>query len=192
MLMLTISMRPFWTRIHLRRRRRRVALVLRHLMTLRLIGRVGRGVGRAGGRDGGIYRNAGVRLHVRVVAMAIVLPIMMEGGGHGRTCCLSHTCRTTGLGAGRVVVLRRASEVLGVGGGARGGRLTQTVVRLRRVGGGNIGGGAHVGLRRVLRVGADLRLGGRGVLSSGCSRSLVCSREFRMGRGRRCIWKMRT
>lgn len=38
---------------------------------------------------GWIYRYLGVRLHMRRVMMVILLSIVQ---GHGRTCCLSHTC----------------------------------------------------------------------------------------------------
>ena len=182
-LMLRIAMRPFRTRIHLwRRRRRRVALILSsHVVALGRVRRVRRRIGWAGGRNRGIYRNVSVRLHVRLIAMAIWMPIAQRV--HGRTCCLSHTWRTSGLRVRRVVVLRRAGQVLRVSGRARGWRrLVQTVVGLRRVGG---SAGSDLRLRRVLRVRA--RLGLRGVLSRGSSRSLVCSCKFRMCRGR--CWK---
>lgn len=48
---LRISMRPFRARIHLRRRWGRVTLILSHVMALRLVGRVGGRIGRAGSRD---------------------------------------------------------------------------------------------------------------------------------------------
>jgi hypothetical protein len=184
--MLPIPM-PIWTRIHLWRRRGRVARVLSHVVALRLIRRVGRRIGGARCRDRGIYRNVRVRLHVRVIAMAIWLPIIQ--GVHGRTCCLSHTCRTSGLGVRRVMVLRGAGQVFGVGWRARGGRrLVQTVVRLGCVGRSS---GADLWLRSVLRAWARLRLGR--VLSSGSSRWLVCGCEFRICRGGRWwIWCVRT
>ena len=193
---LRVSMRPFWARIHLGRRWGRVTLILSHVVALRLVGRVGRRVGRAGSRDWGIYRNVCVRLHVvGVRAMVIELPIAAtEGDVHRRTCCLNHTCRAAGLCVRRVMVLRRATHVIRVRGWARSGRwLVQTVVWLRRVGGRNIGGGScgtNVGLRRVLGGRTNLRL--RGVRSSGSSRSLVYSWKFRRRRDRRWIWKMRT
>lgn len=164
MLMLSISMRPVWTRIHLRRRG--VALILGHVMALGLVGRVGRRIVGAGCRDRGIYRNVGVRLDVRLRVMAILLPIVE---GHGRTCCLSHTCRAAGLGVRRVMVLRLTGQVVRIRLRASCGRV-QTVVRLRRVGGGNVGG-SHFRLGSVLGGGTDVGL--RRVLSS--SRSLVCS-----------------
>lgn len=108
---LRISMRPFRARIHLRRRWGRVTLILSHVMALRLVGRVGGRIGRAGSRDWGIYRNVCVRLHVvGVRAMVIELTIAAtEGGVHRRTCCLNHTCRAAGLCVRRVMVLRRAT-----------------------------------------------------------------------------------
>lgn len=138
--MLSVTVRPFGARIHLWRRRRRVTLILRHVMTLWLIGRVGRRIGGTGGCDGGIYRNVGVRFHVVVLIIVDVvgwsvmvnmrLTITTTEGGDRRTCCLSHTCRAAGLSAGRVMVLRSRHVI--IGGRARGGggcrRLVQTVV----------------------------------------------------------------
>lgn len=140
---LCITMRPLGTRIHLRRRR--MTLVLCHVVTLGLIGRIGRWVGGARGRNGGIYRNAGVRLQVgggggAVDEVEIGLGVMAIGlsmitgaqgaGGQRRTCCLSHTCRTAWLGVRRVVVLR-TSEIIGISRRTRsssGRWLVQTVV----------------------------------------------------------------
>ena len=138
---LSVTVRPFGARIHLRRRRGRVTLILSHVMTLGLVGRVGRRIGGTRGCDGGIYRNVGVRFHV-VVVLVIVdvvgwsvmvnmrLTITTTEGDDRRTCCLSHTCRAAGLSAGRVMVL--GSRHVIIGGGARGGcgcrRLVQTVV----------------------------------------------------------------
>lgn len=65
-----------------------VAWVLGHvvsLLSVRGVLRV-RGTRRGYGR---IYRYLGVRLHMRRVMMVILLSIVQ---GHGRTCCLSHTC----------------------------------------------------------------------------------------------------
>ena len=179
-LVLRIPMRPVWTRIHLRRRRG-VALVLGHVMALRLVGRVRRRIGGARGRNRGIYRNnARVRLYVRVIAMAILVPIIE--GVYGRTCCLSHTCRTSRLGVRRVMVLRRTGQVFGIRRARSRRRLVQSVVGLGRVGG---SARSHLRLGSVLRVGARLRLGG--ILSSGSSRCLVCGYEFRKCRGGRWI-----
>lgn len=67
---------------------RGMALVLGHVVSLLGVWRVLR-VGRAGCGNGRIYRNLTVRLHMRRVMMAILLPIVQR---HGRTCCLCHTC----------------------------------------------------------------------------------------------------
>lgn len=123
-----------------------MALVLSHVVTLGLIRRIGRWVGGARGRNGGIYRNAGVRLQVGgggggavdkveigLGVMAIGLSMITGAQGAGcqrRTCCLSHTCRTAWLGVRRVVVLR-TSEIIGISRRTRsssGRWLVQTVV----------------------------------------------------------------
>lgn len=97
-----VTMRPLGTRIHLRRR---VPLVLRHVMALRLrlVGRVRWRVSRTRGGDRRIYRHDRVRLHVRLIA---VLPI--DRGGR-RTRGLSHSGRTAGLGIRRGWILRLTS-----------------------------------------------------------------------------------
>lgn len=138
---LCITMRPFRARIHLWRRR--VTLVLSHIVTLGLIGRIRRWIGGAGGRNGGIYRNARVRLQIvgggAVHDVEIGLGVMVTGvsiitGAQGvvqrRTCCLSHTCRAAWLGVRRVVVLRRTGEIVGVRRTRSSSRrrLAQTVV----------------------------------------------------------------
>lgn len=151
-------------------------LILSHVMSLRLVRRVRRRIGWAGGRNGGIYRNVRVRLHVGLIAM-VWLPIM-EGVVDERTCGLRHTCRAAGLGVGRVLVVgRRAGEVFGVGRAGGGGGVVQTVVRLRGVGGRDVGGGADVGLGGVLTSRTDV---GLSVLSRGSRGRLVCRRILRM------------
>lgn len=123
-----------------------MALVLSHLVPLRLVGGVGGRIGRTVGREGGIYRDRAVRLHV--------------GGGRGtargqeRTCCLSHAGRrATWLGVGNVG--GRAREVVLVGGRTSRLRGVQPVVRLRSVGGRNIGG-SSLGLGGVLGIGGGV------------------------------------
>jgi hypothetical protein len=111
------------------------------------------------------------------------LPIM-QGVVDERTCCLRHTCRAAGLGVGRVLVGGRAGEVFGVGRASGGGRLVQTVVRLRRVGRGDVGGWPDLGLGGVLTSRAHL---GLIVLSRRCSGRLVCSRSLRMSVVERCL-----
>ena len=61
MMLLSIAMRPIRTCVHMLRRRG-MTLVLRHLMPLGLIRRVGRRIGGAVGRERRIYRNGRVRL----------------------------------------------------------------------------------------------------------------------------------
>ena len=70
---------------------RRMALVLRHIVPLLSVRGIG-WVGRTRRGNGGIYRYLGVRLHVWRVMMVILVSILQ---GHGRTCCLSHTCSTS-------------------------------------------------------------------------------------------------
>lgn len=100
-------------------------------------------------------------------------------GGLERTCCLSHTGRTTGLRVGSVG-LRWARQVILVVCRRASRRWVQAVLGLGSVGRGNIGG-SGLGLRRVrvLRVGAYFRLRGVSVVSGSSSRGLVC-RMFRM------------
>ena len=50
--------------VHLRRR---VALVLSHVVSLRVVGRVGRRIAGAGLGDGGIYRHVRVRLYATLI-----------------------------------------------------------------------------------------------------------------------------
>lgn len=92
------------------------------------------------------------------------------GHGQGLTCCLSHTGRRAGLRVGGVGL--RAREIVLVGG-RTSGRRVQPVLWLGGVGGRNVGG-------------SNLRLCvldvGRGVVSRGSSRSLVCRLGFR-----RCV-----
>lgn len=179
MMLLSIGMGPIRTGIHMLRRRG-VSLVLCHLVPLRLIGRVGGRIGGAVGRERGIYRNGRVRLYVRTARAR-------RRGVDERTCCLSHTCRTAGLRIGSVGLGRTVKVVL-VGRRTGGRRRVQTVVRLRGVGRGNIGG-SNLRLRSVLWCRANLGL--RGVVSTGSSRSLVCRFLFR-----RCVgnggWVVRT
>lgn len=102
-----------------------------------------------------------------------------------RTCCLSHTCRTTGLGVG-CVGLGRTVKIVLVGRRAGGRRRVQTVIRLRGVGRWNIR--SNLRLRCILRRRADLGL--RGVVSSS-SRILVCRFLFR-GCVDDGVWVVRT
>lgn len=67
--------------------RGRMALVLRHFVTLLRERRVRR-VGGTRRGYGGIYRYVGVRLYMWCIMMVILVSILQ---GHGRTCCLSHT-----------------------------------------------------------------------------------------------------
>ena len=82
--------------------RRRMALILGHVVVLRCIGRVGR-VGRTRGGYRRIYGDVRVRLDVRGVVMVILMPIWQ---GHGRTCCLCHTS-CVGVSRMRSVLLAR-------------------------------------------------------------------------------------
>jgi hypothetical protein len=123
MMLLSIAVRPVRARVHLVRGRR-VALVLSHLVPLRLVGGVGRRIRWAVGRKGRIYRNGRVRLNDRTARARRQVE---------RTCCLSHTCRATGLRVGSVGLGWAVEVVLVVGRGAGGGRRVQTVVRLRGV-----------------------------------------------------------
>lgn len=164
-----------------------MTLILSHLVSLGVIGRVCGRVGWTVGREGWIYRHGVVRLDIGG-----------SGGtarGQERTCCLSHTGRrATRLGVGGVG--GRAREIFLVSGRARRRRRrVQAVVRLGGVGRRNIGG-SSVRLRGVLRVRAHLWLRGVGVgvVSRGSSRGLVCG--GRGGRFRRCVgdgrWVVRT
>jgi hypothetical protein len=123
MMLLSVAVRPVRARVHLVRGRR-VALVLSHLVPLRLVGRVGRRIGGAIGRKRRIYRNGRVRLHDRTARARRQVE---------RTCCLSHTCRATGLRVGGVGLGWAVEVVLVVGRGAGGGRSVQPVVGLRGV-----------------------------------------------------------
>lgn len=178
MVRLSIALWPLRARVHLMRGRRRMPLILRHVVYLGLVGRVRRRIAWAVGREGRIYRDGAVRLEGRRGSRR----------GQERTCCLSHTGRrATRMGVGSVG--GRTREVVLVGGRASRVRGVQPVVRLGGVGGRDIGGSNlrlrfvfHLGLRRVI------------VLSRGSSRGLVC--EGRGGRFRRCFgdgrWVVRT
>lgn len=191
MLMLPVLMCPFRTRIHLRWRG--MSLVLSHLVALRVVRRVRGRVGGAGRSNRRIYRNLRVRLHLRRIAMVILLSTFE---GVRRTCSLSHTWRTAGLGVRRVVVLRLTRQILREPTRARRGWI-QTVVRLRCVRGWN-GDGSNLGLGRVMVRGADFLLwwilsGGRGGGSSS-SRSLFCGWRFRdwFWFGQCRVWRVQT
>jgi len=157
MMLLCVAMGPVRTGVHLVRRGR-MALILSHLVSLRLVGGVGRRVCGAVRRERGIYH--GVRLDIGRWASLEC--------GQEQTWCLSHAGRsTTRLRAGRVGLWAR--KVLLVGGRASRWRV-QPVLWLGSI------GGAHLGLRCVLDV-------GWGVMSRGSSsRSLVCG-LFRRGVG---------
>ena len=81
----------------LRVARGRVPLVVVHLVRLGRVRRVGR-IGWARCRDVRIYRHFGVRLDALIVMMVVLFSIVQ---GHGRTCCLCHTC---GIGVTLVLV----------------------------------------------------------------------------------------
>lgn len=65
-----------------------VTWVLGHVVSLLSVRRILRIRGARCGY-GRIYRYLAVRLHMRRIMMVILLSIVQ---GHGRTCCLSHTC----------------------------------------------------------------------------------------------------
>lgn len=156
-----------------------MTLVLGHVVSLWLVGRVGRRVSWAVGREGGIYRDGAVRLQVG-----------RRGGsrrGQERTCCLSHTGRgATRLRVGSVG--RRAREVVLVRGRASRVSGVEPVVRLGGVGGQDIGG-SNLRLRPVFHLG----LRGVVIRSRGSNRGVVC--DGRGGRFR-CVgdgrWVVRT
>lgn len=108
--------------------RGRMALILRHVVVLRGIRRIGR-VGRTRGGYRRIYGYFRVRLDVRCVVMVILMPILQ---GHGRTCCLCHTS-CVGVRGLRCVLLTR--EVFrGQVGRTRRGRIHPKLGRRRRSG----------------------------------------------------------
>ena len=122
---------------------------------------VGR-VGRARGREGGIYRNILVRL-----AWGVGMTGTAMGQRQGRTCGLSHYSSTaTTVGGGGLIL---ALDVVGERGGA-GGRRVDAVVRGRGRRGGVVGRTHFLWLGRVLR-----------------SRRGICGGFFRLSAGER-VW----
>ena len=143
MRVLSVLRSPVGPTVHLRRR---MTLVLCHVVARRRVGRVVAGEGGTGRGDRGIYRYVRVRFHVWSVVMVMLVSILQR---HGRTCCLSHiSC----AGARMVLMMRvllltrqvvgwevggtRRGCVDAVIGGRRGRRreVCRSDVLLRRVG----------------------------------------------------------
>ena len=85
-----------------------MAGILREVMTLRRVRRVRAWISRARRGNGWIYRDLGVRFHVRSGVMAIRVSILQ---GHGRTCCLRHASCNSVIILWSVLVLTR--QILG-------------------------------------------------------------------------------